>query len=84
MATFERELSMLLREGGRRMMAWVLTHREPAWAAEMPSRLRWQGQVDRRRRPHRTPLAPLLGPVVGWRRLYEPLERGGGSLPFQV
>jgi len=73
MATFERELHRLLREGGRRLMAWVLPHMEPACAAEMPSRLWWKAQASRRRRKHRTTMATLLGPVVVWRRLYEPL-----------
>jgi hypothetical protein len=43
MATFERALSALLREVGRRIMAWVIKHMEPASPAEMPSRLWLQG-----------------------------------------
>lgn len=80
MATFERELQALLREVGRRIMAWVLPHMEPESATEMPSRLWWKGRAYRRRRKHRTTLATLFGPVVAWRRLYEPLEGGARSL----
>ena len=80
MAMFEGELSTLLREVGRRIMAWVLNHMEPECAEEMPSRLWWKGQAYRRRRKHRTTLATLFGPVVVWRRLYEPLEGGARSL----
>ena len=73
LATFERELHRLLRAVGRRIMAWALPHREPAGAEEMPSRLWWKAQASRRRRKPRTTIATLLGPVVVWRRLYEPL-----------
>jgi hypothetical protein len=80
MATFEWELHTLLREVGRRIMAWVLNHMEPACAAEMPSRLWLEGRGYRRRRKHRTTLATLFGPVVVWRWLYEPLEGGARSM----
>jgi hypothetical protein len=76
MAAFEQALSALLREVGRRIMAWVLNHIEPASAEEAPSRLWLQGHAYRRRRKHRTQLATLFGPVVVWRRLYEPLTPG--------
>src|SRR5215467_14283002 len=76
MATFEQELSALLREVGRRIVTWVLNHVEPACPDETPSRLWWKGQAYRRRRKHRTQLATLFGPVVVWRRLYEPLLPG--------
>lgn len=39
MAAFEQELRTLLREAGRRIMAWVLNHLEPQRPEEMPSRL---------------------------------------------
>lgn len=45
MATFERALRTLLREVGRRIMAWVLHHMEPESALEMPSRLWWYGRA---------------------------------------
>jgi succinate dehydrogenase flavin-adding protein (antitoxin of CptAB toxin-antitoxin module) len=38
METFEGEFSTLLREVGRRIMAWVLKHVEPDNDAEAPSR----------------------------------------------
>jgi hypothetical protein len=75
-ATFEQALRTLLQEVGRRIMAWVINHMEPACPEEMPSRLWWKGQVYRRRRTHRTSIATLFGPVVLWRRLYEPLRPG--------
>jgi hypothetical protein len=80
MATFEWELHTLLREVGRRIMAWVLNHIEPESAEEAPSRLWLKGQAYRRRRKHRTQLATLCGPVVVWRRLYEPLTPGRRSI----
>jgi hypothetical protein len=76
MAKFEWELRTLLREVGRRIMAWVLNHVEPENHAEAPSRLWWKGAAYRRRRRHRTAMATLFGPVVVWRRLYEPLTPG--------
>jgi hypothetical protein len=54
MAKFEWELRTLLREVGRRIMAWVLHHMEPENHAEAPSRLWWKGEAYRRRRKHRT------------------------------
>src|SRR5215475_6210192 len=80
MATFERELSTLLREVGRRIVAWVLHHMESDAPDAMPAHLWFKGQADRRRRKHRTSLATLFGPVVVWRRLYEPLESGARSI----
>ena len=76
MATFERELSALLREVGRRIVAWVLNHVEPECPEEAPSRLWLQGQAYRRRKKHGTSMATLFGPVGVWRRLYEPLTLG--------
>ena len=73
MAAFEGKLSTLLREVGRRVMGWMLNHLEPDCPDEAPSRLGFQGQAYRRRRKHRTTIATLFGPVVVWRRLYEPL-----------
>jgi len=73
MTTFEQALSALLREVGRRIMAWVLNHMEPECPEAMPSRLWLQGQAYRRRRKHRTTIATLFGPVGVWRRLYEPV-----------
>jgi hypothetical protein len=75
-ATFEQALRTLLQEVGRRIMAWVINHMEPACPEEMPSRLWWKGQAYRRRRTHRTSIATLFGPVVLGRRLYEPLKPG--------
>ena len=76
MAAFEQILRTLLQEVGRRIMAWVINHLEPACPEEMPSRLWWTGRVYRRRRTHRTSIATLFGSVVIWRRLYEPLQPG--------
>src|SRR6266446_476866 len=76
MALFERDLWALLREVGRRGMAWVLNHLEPDDPHEAPSRLWWKGHAYRRRRTHRTSIATLFGPVVVWRRLYEPVRPG--------
>src|SRR5215471_718799 len=60
----------------RRIVAWVLHHLESDAPDEVPSRLWCKGQAYRRRRKHRTSLATLFGPVVVWRRLYEPLMPG--------
>jgi hypothetical protein len=80
MATFAWELHALLREVGRRIMAWVLNHVEPENDAEAPSRVRFEGRLSRRRGNQRSAWATLFGPVEVWRRLYEPLERGGRSI----
>lgn len=85
MAAFERELRVLLREVGRCIVAWVLNHLEPEGPEEAPSHLWFKGRAYRRRRKHRTSLATLFGPVVVWRRLYEPLERGARSIhPLEI
>jgi hypothetical protein len=76
MATFEWELRALLQEVGRRIVAWVLNHLEPECPEDAAPRLWWKGQAYRRRRKHRTTIATLFGPVVVWRRLYEPLPPG--------
>jgi len=80
MACFEGELHALLREVGRRIMAWVLNHMEPENDAEAPSRVCFEGRLYRRRRKQRSSWATLFGPVEVWRRLYEPLERGVHSI----
>jgi hypothetical protein len=80
MAAFERELSRLLREVGRRIMAWVLNRLEPESDAAAPSRLQLEGRVYRRRAKYRSTVATLFGTVDVWRRLYEPLARGVRSL----
>jgi hypothetical protein len=80
MATFEQELRTLLREVGRRIMAWVLNHIESPRPEEMPSRLECQDRTYRRRRKHRTSIATLFGTVEVWRRLYEPLLAGSRSI----
>lgn len=76
MAAFEWEISALLREVGRRIMAWVLNHLEPEHTAEMPSRVQCEGRVYRRRAKHRSAVATLFGTVNVWRCFYEPLTRG--------
>jgi len=80
MATLERQLSALLREVGRRIVAWVLHHVEPAFPEEAPSRLWCKGPAYRRHRQHRPSIATRFGPVIVWRRLYEPLVPGLRSL----
>jgi hypothetical protein len=85
MATFERELRVLLREVGRRIIAWVLNHAEPECPEEAPPRLWWKGRAYRRRRKQRATIATLFGPVVVWRRLYEPLGQGARSMhPLEI
>ena len=76
MAAFEQALSALLREVGRRIMAWVVHHLEPECPEAMPARLWLKGQAYRRRRKHPTRLATLFGTVAVRRRLYEPLAPG--------
>ncbi len=77
---FERELSALLREVGRRIMAWTLNRLEPEADDEAPSRVAFEGRLSRRRRTHPHAVATLFGPVTLWRRLYEPLGRRGRSM----
>jgi hypothetical protein len=75
---FEGALSRLLREVGRRIMAWVLNRLEPD--AEAPSRVVFEGRPYRRRRKHPHEMGTLFGPVTLWRRLYEPCGRRGRSI----
>jgi len=80
MATFERELSALLREVGHCVMTWVCNRIEPATPADAPSRLWFGGRAYRRRRKYRGTIATLFGTGVVWRWLYEPLEPGMRSI----
>jgi hypothetical protein len=80
MATFERELSVLLREVGHCVMAWVFKRLEPENPADAPARLWFGGRAYRRRRKYRSTIATLFGTVVVWRLLYEPLEQGIRSI----
>jgi hypothetical protein len=80
MAEFERKLSTLLREVGRRILAWSLNHLEHENTAEAPSRMRFEGRLYRRRGKQRNAWATLFGPVDVGRRLYEPLEQGVRSI----
>ncbi len=77
---FERELSDLLREVGRRIMAWTLNRLEPNADNEAPSRVSFEGHLYRRRRKYSHVVGTLFGPVTLWRRLYEPLGRRGRSI----
>jgi hypothetical protein len=80
MMAFEHELSALLREVGRRIMAWVLHRLEPENDYKAPSRVQCEGRLYRRRRQHPRLVATLFGPVTLWRRLYEPRERRSRSI----
>src|SRR5215468_8917652 len=77
---FERALSRLLREVGRRIMAWALNRLAPAADDEAPSRVMFEGRLYRRRRKHPHEVGTLFGPVTLWRRLYEPRGRRGHSI----
>src|SRR4029450_2907691 len=72
---FERALSRLLREVGRRSMAWALNRLAPEADEEPPSGVMCEGRLYRRRRkpPHEG--GTLCGPGTLWRRLYEPRGR---------
>jgi hypothetical protein len=80
MAKLERELSTLLREVGRRILAWRLHHLEPEAAAAVLARVQFEGRLYRRRGKQRNTWATLFGSVAVWRRLYEPLEQGVRSM----
>jgi hypothetical protein len=77
---FERELSALLREVGRRIMAWTLNRLEPEADDDAPSRVAFEGRLYRRRRKHPHIVGTLFGSVTLWRRLYEPLGRRGRAM----
>jgi hypothetical protein len=77
---FERELSDLLREVGRRIMAWTLNRLEPDADNEAPLRVSFEGRLYRRRRQHPHVVGTFFGPVTLWRRLYEPLGYRGRSI----
>jgi hypothetical protein len=77
---FDRELSDLLREVGRRIMAWTLNRLEPEADTEAPLRVSFEGRLYRRRRQHPHVVGTLFGPVTLWRRLYEPLGHRGRSI----
>jgi len=81
MAPCAREWRALFQEGGRRLVAWVLHHVEPECPEEAPPRLWLQGRASRRRRTPRATMATLVGPVVVWRRLYDPLGQGARAMP---
>src|SRR5262245_62779032 len=78
---FERALSRLLREVGRRIMAWSLHRLEPEADDEAPSRGMFEGRLYRRRRKHPHEVGTLFGPVTRWRRLSEPSGLSGQHIP---
>lgn len=80
MMKFERELGDLLREVGRRILAWVVNRVEPERDDEAPSVVRFDGRLYRRRRKYRSSIATMFGTVDVWRRLYEPVRRGVRSM----
>ena len=80
MMTFEGELSALLREVGRRIMAWALNRLEPEADEEAPARVDFEGRLYRRRRCYPNSVATLFGPVELRRRLYEPLGGKGRAI----
>lgn len=80
MMAFESELSALLREVGRRIMAWTLNRLEPEADDDAPAHVEFEGRHYRRRRQHPHAIGTLFGPVTLWRRLYEPLGPGGHSI----
>jgi hypothetical protein len=77
---FARELSDLLREVGRRIMAWTLNRLEPDADREAPARVLVAGRLYRRRRKHPHAVGTLCGPVTLGRRLYEPRGPRGRSM----
>jgi hypothetical protein len=77
---FERALSRLLREVGRRIMAWALNRLEPEADDEAPSRVVFEGRLYRRRRKHPHVVGTLFGPVTLWCRFYEPRGHRGRSI----
>ena len=77
---FERELSQLLREVGRRIMEWAFNQLEPQTDAEAPSRIEFDDRLYRRRRQSPNAVGTLFGPVTLRRRLYEPLSGRGRSI----
>ena len=77
---FERKLSALLREVGRRIMTWTLNRLEPEADSEAPSRVSCEGRLYRRRRKYPHVVGTLFGPVTLWRRLYEPRGHRGRSM----
>jgi hypothetical protein len=82
---FERELSDLLCEVGKRIMAWTLNRLEPDADSEAPLRVSFEGRLYRRRRKHPHIVGTRFGPVTLWRRLYEPLgHRGRFRHPLEV
>lgn len=63
---FERELSHLLREVGRRIMAWTLNQLEPQADAVAPCRIEVAGRLYRRRRRSPVTVATLFGSITLW------------------
>src|ERR671914_385806 len=61
---FERELSALLREVGRRIMTWTLNRIEPDANHEAPLRVSWEGRLYRPRRQHPRVVGTLFGLVT--------------------
>jgi hypothetical protein len=65
---FESELNTLLREVGRRIMAWTLNRLEPEADDEAPARVEFEGRRYRRRHQHPNSIATLFGTVTLWRQ----------------
>jgi hypothetical protein len=88
MFQFEAKLQDLLREVGRLIVQWTVSHLEPEdlLFQEMPPLFLWDGEYYRRR--SKSPLRNLnclFGPITLRRFYYQPLERcGRGLFPLEI
>jgi hypothetical protein len=81
----EQRLADRLRRLGRDLVQWACQRLEPDDPEAMPQRLRYQGELYRRRGRSPQQVATLFGPFTLRRYLYEPLEPGERCLfPVQL
>ncbi|MCH8150649.1 MAG: transposase [Planctomycetes bacterium] len=83
---FETELVKILRTIGRKIMGWAFNNIEPTDPQEMPGRIDFEGESYRRKpKSFNRNVGTSFGSVSIERFLYEPLERGVGSIfPLEI
>jgi len=77
---FECGLARDIQEIGRLVLEHEFNRIEPAALQDCPQRLRLAGEEYKRRPKSRNMLGTRFGPIVVYRYLYEPLERGEKSI----
>ena len=76
----ENRMKACLREGGRRLLEWLLAQLEPATREQTTPRVQFQRETYRRRPKQPKTIYSTFGPIEYSRFRYEACERGEASI----